>query len=259
MTDTRLASRGNVRFRFYADGSFVNPYWPTVAELNSGQELEAVTLWDSFEVGTQASDTSNVASIKAKAAQSRRAASNYGGSASFWYPGDHTDMTNLASLVYDLLKDVNVPGYLVVSIDGEIGESGQPNANFQFANGDLLSVYKIMTDEWTDSITGEEAFFYTRNFLRNGMLAPYTVASTATPVLAITGTAGGAAGGKGFLGATVNGRNYTRGVRWSSSAPATAAVSGSGVVSRLAAGSATITATLPNITGVTDTESVVVS
>ena len=259
MTDTRLASRGNVRFRFYPDNAFANPYWPTVAELNAGQELEGVTLWDSFEVGAQSSDTSEVASIKAKATQARRAAANYGGSATFWYPGDHTNMTNLASLVYDLLKEVNVPGYLVVSVDGEIGESGQPAGTFAFANGDLLSVYKILTDEWTDQITGEEAFTYTRNFLRNGMLAPYTVASTSTPVLAITGTAGGAAGGLGFLGATVNGRNYTRGVRWTTSAPATATVSGSGVVSLLVAGSATITATLPNIAGVTDTESVVVS
>lgn len=257
--DTRLASKGNVRFRFHTTGSIANPYWPTATELNAGQELEGVTLWDNFEVGAQSSDTSDTPVIKAKTAQARRGAANFGGSASFLYPGNALDMVNLASLVYDIMKDVHVPGYLSVSIDGEIGEASQPSSDFEYAAGDLASIYRIMTDEWDDSITGEEAFFYTRNFLRNGMLAPYTVVSASTPVLAITGTAGGAAGGQGFLGATVNGREYKRGVRWSSSAPEFATVSASGVVDRVADGTATITATLPNISGVTDTESVVVS
>lgn len=259
MTDLRLNSRGNVRFRYHPEGAFANAYWPTVTALNAGQELEGATLWDSFEVGTQASDTSETPTIKAKTAQTRRGAANYGGSASFLYPGDHTNMTNLASLVLAIMKGVNVPGYLSVSVDGEIGDPGQPNINFTYANGDLVSIYKIMTDEWDDSITGEEAFNYTRNFLRNGMLAPYTVASTAAPVLAVTGTAGGAAAGTGFLAATVNGRNYSRGVRWTSSNNAIATVSQSGVVRRIAAGTATITATLPNIAGVTGTASVVVT
>ena len=45
MTDERLPSKGNVRFRFYPAGAFANAYWPLVSELNAGQELEACTLW----------------------------------------------------------------------------------------------------------------------------------------------------------------------------------------------------------------------
>lgn len=254
MVDISLKSKGNVRFRFYPDNAFANFNWPTVAELNAGQELEGVTDWDNFEIGAQASETTDRVPIKAKAAVARRAAANYGGTASFYYPGYKADTTNLAALVYALMKKINVNGYLVTSIDGEIGESGQPAASMAFANGDYVSVLRVVTDEWDDSITGEELFYYTRTFLKNGGLAIYTVASTAAPVLALTGTAPATAvGSKGFVTATVNGRDFTRGVRYSSSAPNLVRVSATGILTRVAAGTATITATLPNATGVTST------
>lgn len=243
--DERLGSRGNIRFRFAPLNGFANPYWPTVAELNAGQELEAVTLWDSFEIGAQASETSDTASIKAKSVAARRGAANFGGSSSFWYPGDHTDMTNLASLVYAIFKELNQPGYIYTSVDGEIGDPGQPPADFTFEDGDYVSMFRIMTDEWEDVITGEEAFNYNRNFLPNGMLRTYTVASTAAPVLTITGTATGAVGAPVGLQAQVNGRDWTRGVSWSSDDTAIATVSGSGVVTGVFAGPVDINATLP--------------
>lgn len=261
MTDERLNSKGNVRFRFHPEGSFANPYWPTAVEMNAGQELEGATLWENFEVGAQASETSDTAPIKAKAAAARRAGANFGGTSSFWYPGDHTNVSNLATLIYQIMKEVNRPGYLSVSVDGEIGEPGQPDADFTYAAGDYVSIYKIMTDEWDDSITGEEAFYYTRTFLKNGMMRTYTVVSTATPVLTLVATdVNGAAGGVGSVRALVNGRDWTRGVRWSSGDAEVATVSASGVVQRLTTGTATVTASLPRTNpGVTAVEEVIVS
>lgn len=259
--DTRLQSKGNVRFRFYADGSFANPRWPTATEMNAGQELEAVTLWDSFDVGVQASETSDAAPIKAKSNAARRAGANYGGTASFWYPGYRADLTNAAALVYAALKELNTNGFVVISVDGEIGEAGQPDADFSFDDGDYATIMRVFTDEWTDMITGEDPFYFTRNFVKSGLLAHYTVVSTAAPVLDVTGTGlTGAAGGLGFVSATVNTREYTRGVIWSSSNPNVASVSPTGVVRRVATGSATITATLPGTTSsTTDTIAVTVS
>lgn len=249
MVDISLKSMGNVRFRFYPTNGFANFNWPTVAELNAGQELEGVTDWDNFEIGAQASETSDRVPIKAKAAVARRAAANYGGTASFYYPGVKADMTNLAALVYAVMKKINVDGYLVTSVDGEIGESGQPPANMTFANGDYVSVFRVISDEWDDSITGEELFYYTKTFLKNGGLATYTVASTTAPVLVATGISPGATvGGKGSVSATVNGRDFTRGVRYSSSAPNIVRVSANGILTRVAAGTASITVTLPNTT-----------
>lgn len=261
MADERLPSKGNIRFRYYPLNAFANPAWPTVGELNAGQELEAVTLWESFEVGAQASDTSDTASIKAKTAVARRAAANYGGSAAFWYPGDHTDMQNLASLVLAIMKVVNQPGYLAVSVDGEIGEPGQPDIDFTFDDGDLLSLYRIITDEWDDMITGEEAFYYTRNFLKNGFMRTYTVASTAAPVLVATETSAAiTVGSLASIASTVNGRNWTRGANYRSTDPDVLTVSPSGIVRGIAAGTADVVVELPGTSPlVSDTISFTVS
>jgi len=246
MVDTRLKSMGNVRYRFYPDGAFANFRWPTVAEMNAGLELEQVTLWDNFEVGAQASETSDAVPIGAKANVVRRGAANYGGQSSFWYPGYRDDMTNAAALVYLAFKNLHTPGFLALSVDGEIGASGQPASNMTFANGDYVTIMKIVTDEWDDSITGEDAFYYTRNFLKAGGFAPYTVVSTAAPVVAVeVATASGAVASKTFVSAKINGRDWTRGVRWTTSAPNIATVSATSVVTRKAIGTATITATVP--------------
>lgn len=262
MVDERLDSMGNIRYRFYTNAAFANFRWPTVPELNAGLELEQVTIWDNFEIGAQASDTSDAVPIAAKSAVVRRAAANYGGTSSFWYPGYRDDITNAAALVYMAFKNLHTPGYLALSVDGEIGEPGQPPADLTFEDGDYVSIMRIITDEWDDSITGEEAFSYTRNFLKAGGFAPYTVASDAAPVLSATldGPASAAVGVNGYVSATVNGRDWTRGVRWTSSAPAVATVSSTGVVRRLTTGTATITAILPGATGsVTDTVEVTVA
>lgn len=261
MTDISLESMGNVRFRWYPENGFANYKYPTVAELNAGLELEAVTIWDNFEIGAQASETSDVIPIKAKAVSTRRAAANFGGSASFWYPGVKTDMDNAAALVYAAFKEINTPGYIVTSVDGEIGEAGQPASDFTFANGDYVSVYKVITDEWEDMITGEEAFYYTRQFLKYGALSVYTVAGTGAPVIVSTPTTiASSVGDLDFITTTLNGRDWTRGVVYSSSDETVATVSATGVVKSLAAGNATITATLPGASvSTTDTVAVTVS
>lgn len=261
MVDTRLKSMGNVRFRFYQDGAFANLRWPTATELNAGQELEQVTLWDNFEVGAQASDTADAVPIAAKANVVRRAAANYGGTASFWYPGYRADLTNAAALVYDALKDIHVSGYIVVSVDGEIGEPGQPAADFSFADGDYATVMKVVTDEWDDMIVGEDPFYYTRNFLKAGGFAPYTVASAAAPVLEVTTDAAtGASGSLLFATGEVNGRDWTRGVQWTTSDAAVATVSSTGVITLVGAGAATITGTLPGTNPtVSDTAAITVT
>lgn len=252
MVDQILPSMGNIRFRWYSNTAFVNYRWPTVAEMNAGQELEQVTLWDNFEVGPQASETTDAVPIASKTAVVRRAAANYGGSASFWYPGFRADNTNAAALVLAALKGVQTPGYLAISVDGSIGDASQPAANLQFAHGDYVSILKVTTDEWDDMITGEDPFYYTRNFVKNGGFAPYTVVSTTAPVLVVSGTGPGATvGAFGSVSATVNGRDYTRGVRWSSSASQFVAVNSTGVLKRIAAGAATITGTLPGTTAST--------
>ena len=138
---------------------------------------------------------------------------------------------------------------MVVRIDGE-------ETTALAENGDLVHVAKVMTDGYAESIVGEEAFRYTISFLSQGDIAVRTVVGGGAVV--VDATLAIAAGESSRLSATVGGRNMTNGVQWSTSDPTVAAVSAAGVVTGVAAGSATITATYEH-TGGTDTCAVTVS
>lgn len=252
MTDQTYNSDGNVRLRVYPANGFANYKWPTVAELNAGLRLEDAVPWENFDFGVQASDTSSAPPLSAKSTVDTRSTANYGGNISFWYPGYYDDNANQLSQVYDFFNPTDYSRpicYVVMSVDGEIGESGQPADTMAFANGDLLSVFKVQADAWDDMTEGDDPFYYTLNFLRNGGLAHYTVASTAAPVLAASATLAGTAGGTGKIVVTVNGRPYNGGVNYSTSAAAEATVSDFGIVSYIGASTTpTITTTLPGTT-----------
>lgn len=261
MVDERLSSAGNLRFRWHplAPG-FANYRWPTVAEMNAGFDLTDAMPWEDYAFGVQASETSDQPPVSAKSSVAQRTQANYGGSVSFWYPGYYDDDSNVLSQAYDLLDEPRTAGFISTSVDGEIGESGQPAGDHSYANGDLVSVYRVMTDAWDDMTEGDDPYRYTINFLKNGNLAHYTVVSTAAPVLSTTATLALGVGDAELVEGTVNGRRYTRGIVWTSSDPDVATVSANGVVVGVSAGTATITGTLPGTTApVTDTTTVTVS
>lgn len=258
MTDQTFQSKGNVRLRAYAPNAFANPYWPTVAELNLGLRLEDAVTWGDFDFGTQASETNDRAPISAKSNVQSRGAANYGGTIPFDFPGYYNDPSNQLSDIFDFF----VPGpggydrpacFIVMSVDGEIGEPGQPSADFSFAHGDLLSLYGVRADAWSEMTEGTDPFSYTINFLRNGTLAHYTVASTSTPVLTLSdATETPTVGDTGLLQAFVNGRAYSGGVTWSTTDPDVVTVSEFGAWTAVGAGSADVVATLPNSGGVNE-------
>jgi len=113
------------------------------------------------------------------------------------------------------------------------------------ANGDFVHVLKVMTDGYAESVTGEEAFRYTVTMLPQGDYAVRTVVGGGTPVVS-PATLASSAGDVDELTATWGGRNYTNGVTWSTSDATKATVSKAGIVTSVAAGSATITATSPD-------------
>lgn len=252
MTDTKMQSNGNVRLRVHASNAFSNYKWPTVAELNAGLRLEDAVPWDGFDFGIQASDTASTPPLSAKSIVESRSTANYGGGIPFWYPGYYDDASNQLSEVYDFFNPSGferVVCYISMSVDGEIGEVGQPADTYLYAAGDFTSLYRVQAGAWDDMTEGDDPFYYTLNFLRNGALAAYTVAgATSTPTVVIPTTLATNVGLKSLLAATVNTRPYNAGLTWSTSAPAVATVSQYGVVTALTAGTATITAAAPNST-----------
>jgi hypothetical protein len=253
MTDVKVPASGNIRVWWALPNAFANWEAPTATEINEGcLDVSNSTSWNDLDFGLQASNTIDDPAITALGIVTDRGAAQFGGSMSFYYPRDFDDASNEYSLVYDALDQPRTTGYLVMRIDGE-------ESSNQAAEGDLVHVFKVMTDGYAESITGEEAFRYTVTFLSQGDLAVRTVVKGGSaPAVVVDSTLAIDAGESVRIDATVGGRLYTNGVKWTSSDVTKATVSSAGVVTGIAAGSATITATY-EATGGTDTCAVTVS
>lgn len=249
MTDVKVPASGNIRIWWAAANAFSNWESPTAAEINASLDISDAISWNDLDFGLQASNTIDDPAITAIGKVSDRGATQYGGGISLYYPRSFDDAGSIYSQAYDALDQPRTVGYLVMRIDGE--ESSK-----LAQAGDLVHVAKVMTDGYAESITGEEAFRYTITFLSQGDIAVRTVVGGTTPVIPTTLAVN--AGESARLNATVGGRVYTNGVKWSTSDATKATVSSAGVVTGVAAGSATITATY-EATGNTDTCAVTVS
>lgn len=252
MTDVKVPASGNIRVWWALENAFSNYESPTATEINACLDISDSISWNDFDFALQASNTIDDPAITAIGKVSDRGAAQFGGGLSFYYPGAFGDASNEYSLTYDALDQPRTRGFLVIRVDGE-----QPNP--AAAAGDLVHVFRVMTDGYAESITGEEAFRYTVTFLSQGDLAVRTVvAGGSAPAVVIASTLAIDVDESARLTATVGGRNYTNGVKWTSSDVTKATVSSAGVVTGVAAGSATITATYENA-GTSDTCAVTVS
>lgn len=249
MTDIKVPASGNIRVWWALPNAFSNWESPTAAEINACLDISDSISWNDLDFGLQASNTIDDPAITAIGKVADRGAAQFGGGISFYYPGAFGDASNAYSLTYDALDAPRTNGYIVMRVDGE-------ETSTSAANGDLVHVFKVVTDGYAETITGEEAFRYTVSFLPQGDLAVRTVVGGGSVV--IPSTLAVTVGSSEPLSATVGGRNYTNGVMWSSSDTTKATVSSAGVVTGVAAGSATITATY-EATGGTDTCAVTVS
>jgi len=259
MTDIKVPASGNIRVWWALPNAFANYAAPTAAEINACLDISDSISWNDFDFGLQASNTIDDPAITALGKVSDRGAAQFGGGISLYYPAAFGDASNKYSLAYDALDAPRTGGYLVMRIDGD-------EATTTAANGNLVQIFKVITDGYAESVVGEEAFRYTITFLPQGDLAVRTVVGGSTPI--ITNAAGTsittlsvATGSKTPLGCTVGGRKYTNGVAWSTSDPTKVTVSTAGVITAIAAtASTTITATYENATSSnTDTLAVTVT
>jgi hypothetical protein len=244
MTDVKVPASGNIRVWWALPNAFANWKSPTAAEINASLDISDAISWNDFGFALNASNTIDDPAITALGKVSDRGAAQFGGAISFYYPGAFGDASNKYSLVYDALDQPRTTGFLVIRIDGE-------NHSGTAANNQIVHVFKVMTDGYAETIVGEEAFRYTVTFLPQGDLAVRTVIGGTTPVVTPS-TLTLSAGESSALVATIGGRTYTNGVKWTSSNPAAASVSTAGIVTAHTTGTVTITATY-EATGNTDT------
>lgn len=248
MVDSRYPISGSIRVWWTPLNGFANYKAPTEAELAASLDISDAVSWNDKDFGVQASNTSSDPAITAKGNVSNRGAAQYGGSFSFYDPRIFNDNSNLYSLVWDQLRLPGTAGYVTVRVDGlelaqPTGTAAQPGTLAKA--GDLVNVFRVETAGYADQITGEEAFRYTVSFLPKGQVKTIAVVRASATAVApvVTGTASGSAGTKDALAATLVGRKYTRGLRWTSSAPTIASVSANGILTRKTNGTANIIAT----------------
>jgi hypothetical protein len=239
MTDVKVPSSGNIRVWWALPNAFANWQAPTTDELNACLDVSDSVSWNDFDFGLSASNTIDDPAITAIGKVSDRGAAQFGGGVSFYYPGAFGDVSNAYANTYDAMDQPRTMGYLVIRIDGD--KTAQPLA----AHGDMISVFKVMTDGYAEVITGEEAFRYTITFLPQGDLAVRTfVTSNSLVYVSIATLTSMTVGQKFASGINLEGRNWTvGGVKWTSSDPSVVSVSSAGVVTAVSTGTADITAT----------------
>lgn len=261
MTDIRLPSSGNIKARWHAINAFADPSKPTPTEVNAGLPLENSISWNDYDFGLKASTTNNDPALSARSNVADRGAIQYGGGISFYLPLDAEDTSNEYAVVHEALRVPRTEGWITLQLDGELSETSSPSYTGGItqtaASGDLIDVFRVLTAGYANADTGEEAFRETVTFLPQGEAYPNAVVATSLTVVVLPATAAKTAASAAYqLSATVNGRNFTYGVRWTTSDPTKATVSQNGVVKTHAAGTATITATKG---GATDTHVITIS
>lgn len=250
MVDTKYPASGSIRVWWTPANGFANWEAPTEAELAASLDISDSISWNDKDFGVQASNTVSDPAITAKGNTQNRGAAQYGGSFSFYYPREFGDNSNEYSVTWDALHAPGTEGYITVRVDGlelatAAGTPAQPGSDPEA--GDLVNVFRVETAGYTEEITGEEAFRYTVSFLPKGQVQTFAIVrATATAAVPLIGGATAATvGSKLPLGATLVGRKYTRGLRWSSSAPNLATISANGILTATSAGTVEIVATDP--------------
>lgn len=247
MAETRVPSAGNMVVRWALPGFAANWKKPTVAEVNATLDVTDSVAWSDFSFGNQASNQVSDPSIADQGNAQTRGFGQFGGTMSFFYPRAYNNSADANSNTFEALDVPRTIGYVLVRADGKITPAGGRLA----VAGDFWSIYRVMTDGWTDVNTGETNFKYTITFQPQGDFWVNAYVGTSVAVTqSIVGGATLTAGQKKPMIAYITGRQvhtdgYPGAFIWTSSDPTKATVDANGVVKGVAAGTANITAVWP--------------
>lgn len=212
---------------------------------------EAISFND-WSFGIEASESTNEPSLADSSSYEEFGQANFGGSFSPYYPADYDDPSNPISVLYDL---VDVPGSrqdIITRIDGDISESASAS------DGDFVSVYRVQRESEQNPFTAGESKRYVAGFIPKSDFAHLVTVGDQT-VTAIE-PASYAAGSRGRIRASQNGRDTTNRLRFRSDDPDVIEVYPGGFfeITGSASDTATVTIEDPN-TGDNDVVAVTVS
>lgn len=192
--------------------------------------------WNDTDFGIQESESLNDPSFADAATFTEFGAKNYGGGMSFYMPNKYDDNSNNHSLVYDQTDTPRTKIDVVQRLDGATKTS------VPAADGDFVSTFRTITDSDAAVWAQPDAHRRTVGFLSQGAAEFWTIVGDHT--LTVDAPAF-AAGDKGRLQVTVQDRDYSSALLFTSSDPTVIQIGRGGhyLVTGTAAGSATITVT----------------
>lgn len=243
MADQKISANGMVDVWLVPVAGIADYRSPTAAEINAGIRVTPAIAWDgtTFPAATGSDDIDD-RSLDDKGNATTRGAAQFEALLNFFYPKNLNENLTDYGKAFTFLRVPRVPVYIITRV-----LQRTPGVVSPAAAGEWISVYRFLTDGWTDDVAEDDSYKYAVSMLTQGDVAIYTQVKNATPpailplTLAVT-----AAGPAKTLRATLGGKRATQVVTWSSSNPSIATVSQNGVVDGIAAGTANITCTHPS-------------
>lgn len=255
MANTKIYGDGESLSVWFALPNYaVRPQNPTAAELNAATEVTTSVAWDGWSFGAQASQQTSDPTFRDVGNTQTRGFAQFGGTISFKYPGKYfpVDPTDENQVTFLALEAPLTLGYIIVRADGKKITGGNPDTYKPAVANDFISIYKVLSDGWSDTNTGEVDFKYTITFQPQGDVWVNAIVGvqTLTAPVAI-GAADYTVDGKTPLSGYYTSRQLAAKAgewsgtpgwfEWSSSDPEVATVDRNGVVIGISAGSADIT------------------
>jgi len=238
------SSNGAVKVAWILDADMLNPEFPSAAVLNAALDLSPAIAWQDYEVGPSDSADIDDRSLISLGNEISRGAASYGATLSMFRDKDNKDATSTYVKAFEKFRVERSIGWLVTRVNSA--------NNTVFANGDEISVYKLIADTTADATEGDSSTKFTVQFLPQAVLHFHTQVGTTGTMTGVTATKSATVGTPYQLAPIAGGASIMSRATYKSSAPLIAAVSVGGTVSPLTVGSATITvsygATSANIT-----------
>jgi hypothetical protein len=217
---------------------------PLAVELNntggtSGVQPASQSIsWNDYDFGTQASEVLNEPSLADAASFEEFGQSNYGGGISFYYPEEYDDNSNLHSVIYDL---TDLPGErqdIAVRVDGET------KTDVAFVDGDFVHTYRVQGEAEQNPFTPGESKRRTVSFLPKSAFAHYTLVGAHTITAIPNAVTPWKTGTKNRLRASVQGRDYTNALSFTTSNAAVVDIYDGGFYRVVGAAASTATITI---------------
>lgn len=189
---------------------------PTAAEINNTGGTSAMlnvvraVSWSDTDFAITEAETSSDPSLADESTYEDLGPAQYGGGISFFYPGKYDDPTNTLSNAYDLTDLPWEEIDIVQRIDGD-----KINPTAPAANGDFVHVFRTWIDGESNVLEADTAYRRTVGFKQAGEASFYTIVGAHT-ITAIAPSAW-TAGSKGRLRASVQSRDYTNALTFTSS------------------------------------------